>query len=94
MELRKIASFQVDHRVMDRGMYLSRKDGDIATYDLRMRKPNAGSYLENADLHTIEHLFATYARSSEPPSAWSTSGPWAAARASTSSSATWRAPRR
>jgi len=65
MELRKIASFQVDHRVMERGMYLSRKDGDIATYDLRMRKPNAGSYLENATLHTIEHLFATYARSSE-----------------------------
>jgi S-ribosylhomocysteine lyase len=65
MELRKIASFQVDHRKIGPGMYLSRTDGDVATYDIRMKKPNAGSYLENGALHTIEHLFATYARSSE-----------------------------
>jgi S-ribosylhomocysteine lyase len=65
MELRQIASFQVDHRKMDRGIYLSRKDGDVLTYDLRMKKPNAGSYLAVPALHTIEHLFATYARSSE-----------------------------
>lgn len=64
MELKKIASFQVDHRKLDRGMYVSRTDGDIMTYDLRMKKPNAESVLENASLHTIEHLFATYARSS------------------------------
>lgn len=65
MELRQIASFQVDHRKMDRGIYLSRKDGDVLTYDLRMKKPNAGNYLSVPALHTIEHLFATYARSSE-----------------------------
>jgi len=65
MELRKIASFQVDHRKMDRGMYLSRTDGDIVTYDIRMKKPNLEPVLENGALHTIEHLFATYARSSE-----------------------------
>lgn len=65
MELRKIASFQVDHRLMGRGMYLSRTDGDVATYDLRMKKPNSEAVLENPALHTIEHLFATYARSSE-----------------------------
>jgi len=65
MELRKIASFQVDHTKLDRGMYTSRQDGDVATYDLRMKRPNSGSVLENAALHTVEHLFATYARSSE-----------------------------
>jgi S-ribosylhomocysteine lyase len=65
VELRKIASFQVDHRKMGRGMFVSRRDGDIVTYDIRMKKPNAEAVLENAALHTIEHLFATYARSSE-----------------------------
>jgi S-ribosylhomocysteine lyase len=63
MELRKIASFQVDHRKVVPGMYVSRSDGDIVTYDIRMKKPNAESVLANGD--TIEHLFATYARSSE-----------------------------
>ncbi len=65
MELRKIASFQVDHRKMGRGMFISRTDGDIVTYDIRMKKPNADPVLRNGALHTIEHLFATYARSSE-----------------------------
>ena len=65
MELRKIASFQVDHRRLGPGMYVSRTDGDIVTYDIRMKKPNAGCYLGIGALHTIEHLFATYARSSE-----------------------------
>jgi S-ribosylhomocysteine lyase len=65
MELRKIASFQVDHGKMGPGMYVSRTDGDIVTYDIRMKRPNAESVLENAALHTIEHLFATFARSSE-----------------------------
>jgi S-ribosylhomocysteine lyase len=64
VELRKIASFQVDHRKVDAGMYVSRTDGDIVTYDIRMKKPNSGDVLENGALHTIEHLFATYARSS------------------------------
>jgi len=65
MELAKITSFQVDHTKLDRGMYISRIDGDIITYDIRMKKPNAEPVLENAALHTIEHLFATYVRSSE-----------------------------
>lgn len=46
-------------------MYISRIDGDIVTYDLRMKVPNAGDYLANPALHTIEHLFATYVRSSD-----------------------------
>lgn len=64
MELQRIASFTVDHTKLDRGMYTSRVDGDVVTYDIRMKRPNAGEYLENAAMHTFEHLFATYARSS------------------------------
>jgi S-ribosylhomocysteine lyase len=64
MELRKIASFQVDHTKLVPGIYISRTDGDIVTYDVRMKKPNAGDYVSIGALHTIEHLFATYARSS------------------------------
>lgn len=64
MKLEKIASFTVDHTKLDKGMYISRQDGDVITYDIRMKKPNGGDYLENAAMHTMEHLFATYARSS------------------------------
>lgn len=63
--MEKIASFQVDHRKINVGMYISRIDGDIVTYDVRMVKPNGGVYLENPAMHTIEHLFATFARNSE-----------------------------
>lgn len=68
MELSRIASFQVDHRILDPGMYLSRQDGDVDTWDLRMKKPNAGSYLDIGALHTIEHLGATFLRSSSAAS--------------------------
>lgn len=62
--MQRIASFCVDHRCLDRGMYTSRVDGDVVTYDIRMKKPNRGDYLAVPALHTIEHLFATFARSS------------------------------
>lgn len=59
-----IASFQIDHNKLIPGVYVSRIDGDITTYDLRFIKPNTPPYLDNKALHTIEHLFATYARNS------------------------------
>ena len=62
--MEKIASFQVDHTKFGVGMYISRIDGDIVTYDVRMVRPNGGVYVSNPSLHTIEHLFATYARNS------------------------------
>ena len=62
--MERIASFCVDHTRLERGMYISRVDGDVVTYDIRMKKPNQGDYLANGALHTIEHLFATYARNS------------------------------
>ena len=63
--MKKIASFTVNHDKLNKGMYISRVDGDVITYDIRMKKPNGGDYLSNASLHTFEHLFATYARNSE-----------------------------
>lgn len=63
--MEKIASFQVDHTKLNPGMYLSRIDQGVVTYDIRFCKPNGGVYLENAGMHTLEHLFATYARNSE-----------------------------
>lgn len=62
--MERIASFSVDHTKLEPGMYTSRTDGDVVTYDVRMKKPNGGDYLSNGSLHTIEHLFATYARNS------------------------------
>ena len=62
---RRIASFSVDHDFITPGVYISRIDGDVITYDLRTRRPNAGEYMDNVTMHTVEHLFATYVRSSE-----------------------------
>ena len=63
--MKKIASFTVNHDLLEKGMYLSRVDGDVVTYDVRMKKPNGGDYLSMSACHTLEHLFATYARNSE-----------------------------
>lgn len=65
--LKKIASFSINHDLLKPGMYVSRIDGDAVTYDLRLKTPNQGDYLEQGALHTLEHLIATYMRSS----AWS-----------------------
>lgn len=62
--MKKIASFTVDHDKVGKGMFISRIDGDVITYDVRMKIPNGGDYLPYAACHTIEHLFATFARNS------------------------------
>ena len=63
--MEKILSFQIDHTKLTRGMYLSRVDGDIDTFDLRTRLPNREPEMENGAMHTIEHLFATFVRNSD-----------------------------
>lgn len=66
--MERIASFCVDHTRLMPGMYLSRRDGadgEILTWDIRMKRPNQGQYLSPAAAHTIEHLFATFARNSK-----------------------------
>ena len=61
----RIASFTVDHDFITPGIYISRIDGDVVTYDLRTRKPNMGDYMDNLTMHSVEHMIATYIRSSE-----------------------------
>ena len=65
MKLQKIASFEVNHNTLKRGLYTSRIDGDVTTYDIRMKLPNSGDYLETKAMHTTEHIVATFVRNSE-----------------------------
>lgn len=63
--MEKITSFCIDHNKLEPGVYISRIDGDITTYDLRFIKPNCPPFLSTCSMHTIEHLFATMARNSQ-----------------------------
>ena len=62
---KRIQSFAVNHDLLEKGLYLSRIDGNTKTYDLRFKKPNAGDYFTLEQAHTIEHLAATVLRNSE-----------------------------
>jgi S-ribosylhomocysteine lyase len=62
--MEKITSFTVNHNTLAPGLYLSRVDRNVYTYDLRFKAPNCGDYLPIAAMHTIEHLFATAVRNS------------------------------
>ena len=61
----RIQSFSVDHDTLTEGIYISRRDKGVVTYDLRTRRPNMGDYMDNATMHTLEHMFATYVRNSD-----------------------------
>lgn len=63
--MNRIASFSVDHTKLNPGIYISRIDGDITTYDIRTCKPNSDKLMSNSEMHSIEHLFATYIRNSK-----------------------------
>ena len=60
--MERIASFSVDHDKIVPGMYISRIDGDITSFDLRTRTPNAGDYMDNVTMHSVEHMLATLLR--------------------------------
>lgn len=64
--MKKIASFTVNHLVLLPGVYVSRKDhvGNevITTFDLRMTRPNYEPVMNTAEIHTLEHLGATFLR--------------------------------
>lgn len=66
MQVEKIASFTVDHIKLLPGLYVSRKDKvgaeTVTTFDLRLTKPNEEPVMNTAEVHTIEHLGATYLR--------------------------------
>ena len=63
--MERTASFGADRRMINAGMYISRVDGDIVTYDIRMAKPNGGEYLDMPVMHTIEHILNAFMRNSE-----------------------------
>lgn len=63
--MNRIKSFEINHNILEPGFYISREDQDVITYDLRTRKPNAGDYMDNPTVHSLEHMFATYIRNSE-----------------------------
>lgn len=64
--MEKIASFQVNHLNLLPGVYVSRRDNVgkevITTFDLRMTRPNFEPVMNTAEIHTIEHLAATFLR--------------------------------
>ena len=63
--MERIASFTVDHNKLVPGLYYSRRDGSVVTFDLRFKKPNTGDLLSNAEMHSVEHVIATFLRNSE-----------------------------
>ena len=70
--MEKIESFQVNHELLKRGLYVSRKDYDnktgevmATTFDIRMKEPNREPVMNIAEVHTIEHLGATFLRNHE-----------------------------
>jgi len=67
--MEKIASFTIDHIKLEPGIYVSRKDHVghevITTFDLRMTSPNDEPVMNTAEVHTMEHLAATYLRNDE-----------------------------
>lgn len=63
--MKTIPSFQIDHTILKKGIYISRIDDDITTYDIRLKEPNREPVITNSAIHTIEHIFATYVRNTE-----------------------------
>lgn len=64
--MEKIASFTIDHLRLLPGIYVSRKDSvgadAVTTFDIRMTRPNFEPVMNTAEIHTIEHLAATFLR--------------------------------
>lgn len=67
--MNKIASFTIDHEKLLKGLYVSRRDqlndSVITTFDIRMKQPNKEPVMNTAEMHTIEHLGATFLRNHE-----------------------------
>ena len=60
--IQRITSFSINHDKLLPGLYVSRVDGDVTTYDMRTRRPNTDDLMDNSTIHSLEHLFATYIR--------------------------------
>ena len=64
-EVTRITSFSINHDILLPGLYVSRVDGDVTTYDMRTRRPNTGDLMDNSTMHSLEHMFATYIRNGD-----------------------------
>lgn len=60
--IERIKSFTINHDKLLPGLYVSRVDGDVTTYDMRTRRPNTDDLMDNSTMHSLEHMFATYIR--------------------------------
>ena len=60
--MERITSFSVDHTQLKKGVYISRVDGELTTFDIRMCEPNVDEPLDPKAAHTIEHIGATLLR--------------------------------
>lgn len=58
-------SSQMDHNILKKGIYLSKIDEDITTYDIRLKEPNREQVMTNSAIHTIEHIFKSYVKGTE-----------------------------
>ena len=63
--MKTVPNFEIDHNILEKGIYLNKIDDDITTYDIRMKAPNREPVLTNSAIHTIEHIFKTYAINTE-----------------------------
>lgn len=63
--MKTVPSEGIDYNILKKGIYISRIDDDVTTYEIRMKEPNSGDYLTNSALHTIEHIFRAYISGSE-----------------------------
>ena len=63
--MERITSFSVDHTKLKKGVYISRVDGDLTTFDIRMCTPNIDTPLDPKAAHTIEHIGATLLRNGD-----------------------------
>ena len=63
--MKAVPSSGIDRNTIKKGIYISRIDDDITTYDIRMKEPNKEPVLTNSAIHTIEHIFTTYMKNTE-----------------------------
>ena len=64
--MNRIKSFEINHKLLVPGFYLSRVDGDVETFDIRIFQPNNGDYMTTGGAHALEHILATLLRNKCP----------------------------
>lgn len=63
--MKKIPSFEKNHDILEKGLYLSTIQQGVSTFDLRFKKPNGNDYISPKACHSVEHIIATLLRNGE-----------------------------